>query len=339
VENNNPKDSIIYGPVPSWRFGLSLGIDPTLPPKKCSYGCIYCQLGITQNYYPKIIMDTSFPTPKDLDLALTKKLAELDLSTIDIIMFSGTGEPTLNPFLSELIDVVRSNVHEKPIGILSNGSFINIQHIFSSLKKFDVVSLKLDSAIQETFEKINRPAKGLPSIDSLIRYYKQFKREFDGVFGLEIMLLKTKDNKINNLLTDEKKALFKAIEEISPDIVELEIPYRPPAESKVITPDQAEILSFANELKSLIGKDKVWVYGEKKFESKNPVRWINPISNERIINLLKHRPCRIEDLIIVLGGNRDDLNRRINLLLERKVVSLFERNGDIFYYVPVSKRR
>jgi len=100
--------STVYGPVPSWRLGRSLGIDVITPPKKCTFDCLYCQLGRTKIHVskPEMIREPLASINK-VSTDLENVLKRIDLNTVDIVTFSGAGEPTLNPRLGEIADEVK----------------------------------------------------------------------------------------------------------------------------------------------------------------------------------------------------------------------------------------
>ncbi|TFG27109.1 hypothetical protein EU528_13420 [Candidatus Thorarchaeota archaeon] len=100
-----------YGPVPSWRYGRSFGVDVTSPPKKCTYNCVYCQLGFTKEHVtsPESIID-SLPPTNDIVNEVSLTIERLDIETIDVITFSGTGEPTLNLDIDKILFEIKSRV-------------------------------------------------------------------------------------------------------------------------------------------------------------------------------------------------------------------------------------
>lgn len=115
--------STVYGPVPSWRFGRSLGIDVITPPKKCTFNCVYCQLGKTEVHVSKPEMLSEPPVDADRVLDdLEEVLKRLDLNAVDVVTFSGTGEPTLNLELGDIAKRVKRRIGGTPLAILTNSS-------------------------------------------------------------------------------------------------------------------------------------------------------------------------------------------------------------------------
>ena len=216
----------IYGPVPSWRLGRSLGVDPVSTEKKtCSFDCVYCQLGRTIN---PVIKRKVFVKPDDFvkELILAKKLLresslEKELNEkelpIDYITFSGLAEPTLAGNLSELVKVIRQNMSQ-PIAILTNSSLMTREDVLKDLLLFDVVVAKIDAPNEILFKKINRPFVNY-GIEKIIEQIKLFSENFNG--RLEIQMMFIDDNK------HFAKELVDIAKEIKPYRVQLNTPLRP----------------------------------------------------------------------------------------------------------------
>jgi wyosine [tRNA(Phe)-imidazoG37] synthetase (radical SAM superfamily) len=203
----------VYGPVPSWRFGRSLGIDPVcrFKEKVCSFDCIYCQLGRTKH---KIIRRRKFVEAsrieKDLKDALKKAKA-------DIITISGSSEPTLASNLGEIIKKIRKT-SGLPIAILTNASLLSRKEVRKELSQLDIVAAKLDAPNAEIFKKINRPYKSV-SFKRLVEGIMRFRKEYRGKLALQMMF--TKEN------AAYAKEMAELAEKIKPDEVQLNTPLRP----------------------------------------------------------------------------------------------------------------
>ncbi len=324
------KDAV-YGPVPSWRFGRSLGIDPTLPPKKCTLGCVYCQIGPTRNYVKYKSEGNVLLTPAYLEQSLEKYLVDLDIDEIDIVIYSGSGEPSLNPELSSLTKIIREKVPDKPVGILSNGTLIGEDHVVNALLELDMVTLKLDTSNQEMFHLINHPAKSTPAITTIIENYKKFRKIFNGFMGLEVMTLEYSDH--CNICGDLGSDLINNIIEIGPDVVQVEIPYRPTSKNSVFSPSAESINLFTNRLKQELGESKVWVYGEKN--AITYANWAVEDIENRIIATLKHRPCTVKDLSLVFSKEPSVIKKIISKLLGEKIINAITHDNQEFYQIKV----
>ncbi|HEX54610.1 MAG TPA: radical SAM protein, partial [Candidatus Altiarchaeales archaeon] len=115
----------VYGPVPSWRLGRSLGVDPICGKKVCNFDCIYCQLGRTSRKAERRKFVEADKVREDIERIIDKVSA-------DVITLSGTGEPTLAENLNEIIDVIRE-MTDLPIAILTNSSLLHKNEIVNEL--------------------------------------------------------------------------------------------------------------------------------------------------------------------------------------------------------------
>lgn len=203
--------NIVYGPVPSWRLGRSLGIDPLGGQmKRCTFDCAYCQLGPTRR--PTLQRD-AWVRPTDLAQELR---AVADMGT-DYVTFSGMGEPTLAANLPELIRVARETQPAR-LAILTNASLLPDPEVRAALAELDFVIAKLDAPSETALQAINRP--GVPiSLCDILHAIHSFRRDFRGMFALEVMLTPA------NL--DDVDALADIARCLDPDEVQLNTPLRP----------------------------------------------------------------------------------------------------------------
>ncbi len=222
---------LTFGPIPSRRLGRSLGIN-NIPPKICTYSCVYCQLGRSlkmvaerQEYYD----------PNDLLLEAKEKItnAKTNNEAIDYLAIVPDGEPTLDKNLGELIDLL------KPLGfkvaVITNSTLLKIPGVRQDISKADWVSVKIDTLDETIWRKIDRPHKKIV-FDSMLDGIKTFSREYNGQFVTETMLVRNLNDDIENI---RKVAEF--IREIKPSVAYLSIPIRPPAEKWVEAPEEQKI--------------------------------------------------------------------------------------------------
>lgn len=215
---NNMK--YVYGPVPSRRLGISLGISP-IPKKTCNYSCIYCQLGRTD-----IMTNTRkmfFPVQKimsEFNEVLKKSIF------FDVVTIVGEGEPTLYLGLGELIDEIKRRT-DKPVALITNGALFYDSDLRQEAAKADIVLPTLDAYDEASFRKINRPF-GQISFESVNTGLITFSEEYEGQLWLEIMLMAG--------INDDEDSLSKyeqALKKIKYDRLYLNTPVRPPAEAEV----------------------------------------------------------------------------------------------------------
>ena len=290
-----------YGPVSSWRYGRSLGVDITTPPKKCTFNCIYCQLGPTKKHVasPEDIQD-DIPLSKDIIMEVRRILDRLDLKTVDVLTFSGTGEPTLNLNIGTIVTSIRDIVEDLPIILLTNASLFSRTDIRKRSTGFDIITAKLDAGDEETFKRINRPSKGSFSFLSVREGIKKLGKEAAGILALEVMLLRGPRG-ITNIEGTPRKMLIESILEINPDLVQIYTPWRPAALQSVTPLSVNQLQEFASELEDYFDKEKIWIYGVHDARDKE-VKWkAHHILEREILELLSRRPCRIPDISISLG--------------------------------------
>lgn len=218
----------VFGPVPSRRLGRSLGIN-NIPPKICSYACVYCQLG---NALGMTNQRGSFFDPHDLAREVTEKVRELrsKQELIDYLTIVPDGEPTLDLGLGQLINLLRPL--EIKIAVISNASLIHLPEVRDALQKADWVSLKVDSTQEQVWKKIDRP-HGKIHLSSIREGMKSFAREFKGSLVTETMLVRGLNDGAEDL---QRTASF--LRQINPCLAYLGIPTRPPAEVDVAPPTE-----------------------------------------------------------------------------------------------------
>ncbi len=191
-------DMQVYGPVPSRRLGKSLGVS-IIPPKVCSYSCVYCQLGKTNKY---TIEPTNYFDKHSILHQINKAIVS---SHVDTITFAGDGEPTLSTDLGWLLKECRENF-SIPTAVITNGSLIYLPAVTNSLKFADLVLPSVDAGCEKTFKKINCPHKDLDFL-KIIKGLINFAKTFDGEIWTETMLVKDFNdsfeeiNKISNIIT------------------------------------------------------------------------------------------------------------------------------------------
>ena len=203
--------SIIYGPVPSWRLGRSLGIDMvSTNAKTCSFDCVYCQLGTTVSRQAKRREFVSLNS-------LQQELKELPQVKADFVTFSGVGEPTLAENLGEAIEIARRELHI-PVAVLTNSSLMHEQSVREDLAHADVVVAKLDAPDDKLLFLVNRPVFGL-SVSQITGGIKSFRSIFAGKLAVQIMFINTNRQKAPELA--------ELVRGFSTDEVQVNTPLRP----------------------------------------------------------------------------------------------------------------
>jgi len=224
----------IYGPVPSWRLGRSLGVDLISGENICSFDCIYCQLGRTTRHIKERGI---FVRTKDILEELDKLPKNV---AMDYITLSGTGEPTLAANLGEVIRGIKKRF-DVPVAVLTNSSLFSDPAVRKELSFADLVVAKLDAVNDEVLAMINRPVEGV-LFEDIFHWIKVFSAENPGKLALQTMFVK-KNKRYAPLLAKIAKM-------IRPKEVQVNTPLRPCA-VKPLPPDElAEIKEFFHPLRS-----------------------------------------------------------------------------------------
>ena len=217
--------SCIYGPVPSWRLGRSLGVDLlSTDGKTCSFDCIYCQLGRTAHPL----------TERKEFVSMAKLRGELEAVrdvAAQYVTFSGIGEPTLAVNLGEAIEVAKS-ILQLPVAVLTNSSLMVREDVRQALRLADIVVAKVDAPNEGVFRQVNRPYGG-GSLDDIITAIMLFRKEYTGKLALQIMFVQA--NK------EYAPQIAKIAEQLSPDEVQINTPLRPCAVQPLVPEEIAAI--------------------------------------------------------------------------------------------------
>ena len=259
--------TIIFGPINSRRFGMSLGIDLSPKQKSCNFDCVYCELKGA-----KPVEEIENPPSVNEIISALKEALKVH-QNIDVITLTANGEPTLYPHLKELIVKVNEIKGRAKTLILSNGSGARDQKICEALYGLDIVKFSLDSAVQSTFKKIDRNKSGI-EVNELIKAMAKFRKEFKGELVLEILVVAGFNDK-----KEEFMALNEAINEIAPHRVDVGTIDRPPAYNvKGVDTSRLE------ELASKINGVPVAIARAHKIEQKYE------FSKSEILAMLERRP-------------------------------------------------
>ena len=303
----------IFGPVPSRRLGMSLGVD-LVPKKVCSLDCVYCEVGQT----------TKLTTDRLEYIKLNKVKDELDHyfnnnPDPDYITFSGSGEPALNLYIGDVLDFIKSKRPAIPIAVLTNGTMFYDSDVRNALMKADVVLPSLDAATEEVFRKINRPHGTLnikKYIDGLINFCSDFK----GKIWLEVFILPGYNNNRREL--DELK---KVIMQIQPDSIQLNTLDRPGTVPGLVGATGEELQEVADYWKL----DNVEIIASAPARKK--LKSFRKDIETAILETISRRPCTLDDLTRILGLHTNEVNKYLDTLEnEHKIESVRQERG--FFY-------
>lgn len=300
----------VYGPVPSRRLGRSLGVD-IVPFKVCTLDCVYCQLGRTTE---KAVERKDY-VPVEVVLAELKDKLDEGVE-IDYFTISGSGEPTLNSRLGELIEGIKK-ITDIPVAILTNGTLLYRPDVRADCAKADVVLPSLDAGDEQTFQKVNRPHIDI-SIEKLVSGLSTFRNEFSGQIWLEVFT-------IDGLNTDNEQInkIKEAIKRIRPDKVQLNTAVRPTANVSIKRPKAKRLLDIAKQLgeKCEVIVDFVTYHHGKDIETKA----------QDILSMLKRRPCSLNDICSGLGIDRNEALKYITQFQQQGLIHLEQKGETTFF--------
>jgi len=319
------ENKYVFGPVPSRRLRLSLGVD-IVPFKVCTLDCIYCQIGRTT---VKSIERKDY-VPLEAVLAELKDKLQRGLQP-DFITISGSGEPTLNSRLGELIDGIRK-ITDIPVAVLTNGTLLYRPDVRADCAKADVVLPSLDAGDEQTFRKVNRPHKDI-CIEKLVAGLCAFREEFAGRIWLEVFL-------VEGLNTDNEQIdkIKQLIARIRPDKVQLNTAVRPTAEAGVGRLDAGKLRAIAEKIGeeceiitdfSLEHADKSKAQDELDSISEGFAMIAQ--KEGTLLSMLKRRPCSLSDICSGLGLGRNEAIKYITHLQQGGFVGSTEKDGTTFF--------
>ncbi len=302
----------VFGPVPSRRLGYSLGVD-IIPPKYCSYDCIYCQVGKTTD---KEMCRKRFYDPEIVIEQVVNKVATTQ--PVDIVTFSGSGEPTLNSDLGAMIGELKRRV-VAPVAVITNGSLLHDEDVRKDLAEADVVLPSLDAVSKDVFEKINRPHPEL-DIKKIITGMKVFRKELRKSIWLEIMLIKNVNDSIHEL-----KRMAEIVSDLGVNKVQLNTVTRPPSETTAGRLDEGELAHVCK----LFGPDcEIICSFEKSGEMPAQGKWA-----DIIIETLKRRPLTLDDVVKTTNLSHFQAKTKLKTLEMEGLIKSYLLGDNLFYVI------
>ncbi len=305
----------LFGPVPSRRLGMSLGVD-LVPKKVCSLNCIYCEVGKT----------TTLTLERKEYISFEEVTRELEHyfknnPNPDYVTFSGYGEPTLNIYIGEIIQFLKENKPSIPVAVLTNGTLLFKEEVRKDLMKADVVLPSLDAATDGVFRKINRPPKQL-TIEDYIQGLITFRKDFKGKIWLEVFLLPDYNDDEREII-----ALKKVILKIAPDSVQLNTLDRPGTKEGLRGATGEELQSVL-DLWKLDHAEIISAAAERK-----DIQSYRKDAETAILETISRRPCTLEDLSKILGIHVNEINKYLDVLESENKIETVQLKRGIFYQI------
>lgn len=305
----------IFGPIHSRRFGVSLGIDLSASTKQCNFDCLYCELSPMQAIKTQHTVTGVETILHDLKESLKSH------PNIDVITLTANGEPTMYPYLNELIthiDDIKGNIQTL---ILSNSASLSDENIFNTLLRLDQVKLSLDAATPEIFRKIDRPAEGI-DINEIIDAIQRFSQVFKGKLFIEILFVRGLNDTSREVL-----ALNTALQSLQCERIDIGTIDRPPA-----YPVQG--LEF-KELYEL----------SHAFDPSLPIHIVSRThatattsyySYDAILTTLDKRPLTDDDINALFD---EESKKQFQILLNEGKITQIKRSNIIFYLPSQNSER
>lgn len=313
---------IAFGPVPSRRLGQSLGIN-NIPPKVCTYSCVYCQIGRTNKM--KVGRMEYYDKNRILkDVRTRVEQARESGQKIDYLTFVPDGEPTLDINLGQEIEMLGQ--FGIKTAVITNSSLLWREDVRKELLNADWVSVKVDSTREEPWRKIDRPHRRL-KLDSILKGISDFSKVYRGELTTETMLVKGLNDTEGHL-----EEIARYLSFINPAKAYLAIPTRPPAENHVRSPNE-EVINrsyqifneYINHVEYLIG------YEGNAFAFTGNVE-------EDILSITAVHPMREDAVRNFLDRSNADWEIIQNLIDEGKLIEI-KYTGKNFYLRKFSKRQ
>jgi len=305
---------LTFGPVPSRRLGRSLGIN-NIPPKVCTYSCVYCQIGKTSNVkiHPQV-----FYSPSQIFNEVQEKVEKSREKgeSIDYLTFVPDGEPTLDINLGKEIKLIKS-IGIK-IAVITNASIVDQKQVRENLQEADLVSLKVDSVEEKIWRRVDRPNRNL-SLKDILSSMLKFKENFKGEIITETMLVKDINDNSQRI-----KRVANFLAKLKPSRAYLSVPIRPPADSWVQSPSEEVVNQSYNLFKEKVNQVECLIgYEGNAFAFTGEVE-------EDILSITSVHPMREDALKDFLGRANSDWSVIERLIKQGKLVKS-EYEGHKFY--------
>lgn len=300
----------VFGPVPSRRLGLSLGVD-IIPSKLCTLDCIYCEVGRTDK---RGLARREYIPASEILTEIKEALHEY--RNLDYVTISGSGEPTLNSKIGEIIRGIKK-MTAVPVAVLTNGTLLFLPDVCTDLLDADVVSPSLDAVTQDVFERVDRPHPRLRIAD-IIEGLKRFRRHYKGQLWLEILFVKGVNDH-----DDEVQWMKDVIQLVQPDKVQINTVVRPPAEETARPVSEQRL----KEIQAIFGErcEIIGVFKEKhRTEDRNT-------DAQAILALLRRRAMTVDGMAASLAMRKEEIVIVLHELVLDGFIRSFSFNGEEFF--------
>lgn len=307
------KNTHLYGPVPSRRLGMSLGVD-LVPFKTCTYNCIYCQLGPTSS----TVAERKEYTWTEEVITQVQEWIEKG-GTADYITMAGSGEPTLHSGIGTIIREVKKCT-DIPVAVITNGALLWNRQVQEDIIPSDLAVPSLDAGSARVFQEINRPDSSI-DFEQMVKGIMDFSVIFKGELWLEVFLVPG-----INTGKEDLADLKIIIDEIAPHKIHLNTAARPPAEDFVKIASE-EMIKLAQKIlgtaAEVVAPFRRHAKGTKDTQ----------VTGEEIIEILKRRPCSLMDIALSLDAHPNETMKYLDMLLQEGKIYAEKQGQDMFYRI------
>ena len=303
----------VFGPVPSRRLGVSLGVD-LVEAKTCNLNCIYCECGGNSKTYSERGSYVNVDEVKEELKSALKKIKP------DYITFSGSGEPTLNSDIGTLIRWVKENTDSK-VAVITNSTLLHFDEVVEDILEADVIMPSLDAISEEVFIKINRPHPSLKSED-ILKGLVKLSEKFKGKILLEVFIVEG----VNDT-PQELKLFAEFLKRLGIEAIQLNTLARPGAVDWIVPATFKRL----NEIKKYF--ESFGVLGVeiiKKYKSRDQIEKYSPEGEKLILNMLSKRPYALEELCEMVGEKKEELYKYLEILEKESKIEFVYMEGSFF---------
>ncbi len=305
---------IVFGPVPSRRLGKSLGVNH-IPPKACSYSCVYCQIGRTRNMG---IKRREFFLTDEIVRQIEEKIGKLraDGISADYISFVPDGEPTLDIRLGDHIRALKS--FGIKIAVITNGSLLWMDEVRKDLMQADWVSVKVDTAEDRIWKQVDRP-HGKLDFGKVTKGILDFAKDYSGTLVTETMIVRALNDQKESII-----ALADYLKEVKPSRAYLLVPTRPPAEVSAAAPEPLIVQTACSIMKQR-GIQAECITGAEE----GTFYFSDDFAND-LLSILAVHPIR-EDVLKKQLEERKIAWTVVEDLIKNKLLGVYNFEGNRFY--------
>ncbi len=307
----SPKYNYIFGPVPSRRLGISLGVD-LLPHKTCSLDCVYCECGGTTHLTLK---QKEYIRIDQVRLELVKFLSTNP--ELNYITFSGSGEPTLNSGIGEIIDFLKIDYPQYKVALITNSTLFSKSETRKGVHNVDLIMASMDAVSQDIFQRINRPHPFL-ELTSMMEGIIALRKEYINRLWMEIFIVPDFNDR-----EDELKKIRKFLDNINPEVIHINSLDRPGTESWV-KPVDKHIIQNIHTVLSCADPIENNCCGSSKKAILNDC-------HEDIVSTIRRRPCTADDISKITGARKEMVNRFLDILIENGEIERKIMPRGVFY--------